>query len=91
MARMSRLLEEALALDDAARRNWLERLAPEHQDLADALRRALLPEKAQAALRQMELLLDTTISFLRNTAEQMKPAVSTGSTVEGGGVHGAQP
>jgi hypothetical protein len=36
-------------------------------------------------------LLDTTISFLRNTAEQMKPAVSTVSTVEGGGVHGAQP
>ncbi len=29
------------------------------------------------SLRQMELLLDTTIAFLRNTAEEMQPAVST--------------
>jgi TolB-like protein/cytochrome c-type biogenesis protein CcmH/NrfG len=48
MARMSQLLEEALALDAAARRVWLERLALEHQDLAPALRAALLPEEAPA-------------------------------------------
>jgi len=48
MARMSQLLEEALALDAAARRLWLGRLALEHQDLAPALRAALLPEEAPA-------------------------------------------
>jgi eukaryotic-like serine/threonine-protein kinase len=39
----SRLLEESLPLDAAARRVWLETLAPEYQDLAPALRKALLP------------------------------------------------
>jgi hypothetical protein len=29
-------------------------------------------------LRQMELLLDQTVTFLKGTAEEMKPAVSTG-------------
>src|SRR5258708_24097746 len=48
MAQMSRLLEEALALDEAGRRAWLERATPEHPDLAAALREALLPEAAQA-------------------------------------------
>src|SRR6202167_6281744 len=47
MARMSQLLEEALPLDAAARRAWLEHLAPEDQDLAPALRQALLPEEEQ--------------------------------------------
>jgi serine/threonine protein kinase len=49
MARMSRLLDEALPLDAAGRRAWLEMLAQEHEDLAPALRQALLPEVAQAA------------------------------------------
>src|SRR5580698_335384 len=44
MATMSRLLDEALPLDAGARRVWLEALAPEHQDLAQALRQALLPQ-----------------------------------------------
>jgi eukaryotic-like serine/threonine-protein kinase len=43
IALFSRLLEESLPLDAAARRAWLEILAPEHQDLAPALRKALLP------------------------------------------------
>lgn len=43
MARMSRLLDEALPLDEAERRLWLEALSPEHQDIAEALREALLP------------------------------------------------
>ena len=38
MALMSRLLDEALPLDEAARRRWLVDLAPEFQDLAAALR-----------------------------------------------------
>jgi serine/threonine protein kinase/TolB-like protein/Tfp pilus assembly protein PilF len=53
IARMSRLLEEALPLDEAGRRVWLERLSPEHEDLRAALQRSLFPcdaESAQVAL-----------------------------------------
>ena len=49
IALISRLLDEALPLDAAARRLWLERLPPEYRDLAPALRKALLPEEAAAA------------------------------------------
>ncbi|MEA3179996.1 MAG: eukaryotic-like serine/threonine-protein kinase [Gammaproteobacteria bacterium] len=49
MALMSRLLDEALDLDEAARHRWLETLPPEHQALAPILREALLPAKSQAA------------------------------------------
>jgi serine/threonine-protein kinase len=49
MARMSRLLDEALDLDLAARRRWLEALAPEHKDLLTALRQALLTEGDQVS------------------------------------------
>src|SRR5271169_621156 len=44
MAVMSRLLDEALPLDAAGRRRWLEQLAPEYGELAPALRQALRPE-----------------------------------------------
>jgi serine/threonine protein kinase/Tol biopolymer transport system component len=47
MALMSRLLDEALPLDAAARRDWLERLSPEYRELAQYLREALLPEDSQ--------------------------------------------
>jgi serine/threonine protein kinase/TolB-like protein/Flp pilus assembly protein TadD len=43
IALMSRLLDEALQLDQAGRRRWLETLPPECQDLAPYLRRGLLP------------------------------------------------
>src|ERR1700733_2109883 len=49
MTRMSRLLDEALPLDAAGRRAWLEALPAEHGDLAQALRDALLPGEAQLA------------------------------------------
>jgi len=49
LALMSRLLDEALPLDAAGRRAWLERLSPEYQDLASALRKALLPEDSHSA------------------------------------------
>jgi TolB-like protein/Flp pilus assembly protein TadD/predicted Ser/Thr protein kinase len=42
MARMNALLEQALTLDFAGRRRWLQELGPEHCDLEPALRRALL-------------------------------------------------
>ena len=49
MARMSQLLDEALPLDEAGRRARLERLSPEHGDLAAALRAALSQSEGQAA------------------------------------------
>jgi eukaryotic-like serine/threonine-protein kinase len=49
MARMSRLLEEALPLDEAGRRVWLERISPEHEDLSPALHRSLFPGDAESA------------------------------------------
>jgi len=49
MAAMSRLLDEALPLDAAGRRAWLAALPTEHQELAQTLREALLPEEPQAA------------------------------------------
>jgi serine/threonine protein kinase/Tfp pilus assembly protein PilF len=41
---MSRLLDEALPLDDAGRRRWLDTLPEEYQDLLAPLRQALLSE-----------------------------------------------
>jgi serine/threonine protein kinase/Tol biopolymer transport system component len=49
MALMSRLLDEALPLDAAGRRAWLDKLSPEHRELAQYLRAALLPGDSQAA------------------------------------------
>jgi serine/threonine protein kinase/Tol biopolymer transport system component len=46
---MSRLLDEALPLDAAGRRAWLDALPERHQDLARAMRDALLPGDAQRA------------------------------------------
>jgi len=47
MAVISRLLDEALALDEAGRRRWLQDLPSEHQQLAGSLRAALFPEPAR--------------------------------------------
>jgi WD40 repeat protein/serine/threonine protein kinase len=47
MAAFSRLLDEALPLDAAARGRWLLHLAPEHRDLAELLRQALLPAEIE--------------------------------------------
>jgi serine/threonine protein kinase/TolB-like protein/thioredoxin-like negative regulator of GroEL len=49
MARMSALLDEALELDEAGRRLWLDRLGPEHRELEGALRQALLPQEGDGA------------------------------------------
>jgi serine/threonine protein kinase/Tol biopolymer transport system component len=49
MGVMSRLLDEALPLDAAGRRDWLDRLSAEHLDLAAHLRAGLLPEDSHAA------------------------------------------
>ena len=57
MALMSRLLDEALPLDEADRRGWLEKQAPEYPDLAQHLREALLPQDSQAAYSKSPLTL----------------------------------
>ena len=46
---MSRLLDEALPLDEAGRRAWLEDLYPRYQDLTEALRQALLPSDDESS------------------------------------------
>jgi serine/threonine protein kinase len=56
MAQMSRLLDEALDLDAAGRRRWLEQLAPEYAELAPALRQALLPEAGKSSDSSLETL-----------------------------------
>src|SRR6204780_241132 len=73
MARMSQLLEEALSLDEAGRRAWLQRATQEHPDLAAALRAALLPEEAQAA----ELQVLATLPKL-GSANEASPAPTSG-------------
>jgi serine/threonine protein kinase/Flp pilus assembly protein TadD len=73
MARMSQLLEEALGLDEPARRAWLERLPLEHQDLAPALRQALLPEEGQA--EHLQALL--TLPKFSGADQGNTPAAST--------------
>jgi len=56
MAVMEKLLDEALRLDEPARRRWLEELAPEYRDLSAALRQALMPDdKHRARLEQFTL------------------------------------
>jgi len=49
LTQMSRLLDEALELDEPGRRQWLERLAPEHRELEAALRHALLAQESPGA------------------------------------------
>jgi eukaryotic-like serine/threonine-protein kinase len=81
MARMSQLLDEALALDEGGRRVWLERVAQEHPDLAAALREALLPGAAQAAeLKVLMSLpkLDAAGESSTATASGLKPGARVG-------------
>jgi WD40 repeat protein/serine/threonine protein kinase/TPR repeat protein len=60
MARMSRLLVEALRLDETERHLWLDALSAEHQDIGSALREALLPsgtgnQEALATLPKIDI------------------------------------
>jgi serine/threonine protein kinase/Tfp pilus assembly protein PilF len=57
MAQMSRLLDEALELDPAGRRSWLEALSADYQDLEPALRRALLPDGDGASSSEQSVTL----------------------------------
>jgi serine/threonine protein kinase len=70
MARMSQLLDEALALDEVGRRAWLEIATQAHTDLAAALREALLPEATRAA--DLEALM--TLPKLGSDGARAPPA-----------------
>jgi eukaryotic-like serine/threonine-protein kinase len=48
LAELSRLLDEALPLDEAGRRAWLEKLPAEYQALTEALRAALFPDSGES-------------------------------------------
>src|SRR5258706_11876977 len=48
LARMSRLLDEVIDVDEAGRQKWLHALASEHRDLEPALRQALFPQDGRA-------------------------------------------
>ena len=81
MARMSQLLDEALALDEAGRCAWLERASEAHPDLADALREALLPGAARgAALKVLMSLpkLDAADEASAPAASGLKPGARVG-------------
>jgi eukaryotic-like serine/threonine-protein kinase len=81
MARMSQLMDEALALDEAGRRAWLERATQEHPDLAAALREALLPGAAQgAALKVLMSLpkLDAADESSAPAASGLQPGARVG-------------
>jgi len=66
MASMSRLLDEALPLDETGRRRWLESLSPEYQDLAQALRAALLPDATRSA--ELDSFLGSSPSLQQDDA-----------------------
>ncbi len=70
---MSRLLDEALPLDEAGRRHWLEMLPAEHADLLPALRRALLPELQEPLDSRSVVTL-----FELDSIAQRAGAISTG-------------
>jgi serine/threonine protein kinase/tetratricopeptide (TPR) repeat protein len=72
IALMSRLLDEALPLDDAGRRRWLEALPAQHADLLTPLRLALLPEFYQSPDGK------DFATFLESADEQDGRAESTG-------------
>jgi serine/threonine protein kinase/Flp pilus assembly protein TadD len=72
IALMSRLLDEALPLDEAGRRRWLATLPPEYTDLLAPLRQALLPEFYQSPEGK------NFATFLKTADEQGGRAEPTG-------------
>lgn len=78
MARMSRLLDEALPLDKGARSVWLSELAPEDQDLESALRQALLPRDGQGKGLDLLATLPTVHIHKGERSSSLKPGDRVG-------------
>jgi serine/threonine protein kinase/TolB-like protein/tetratricopeptide (TPR) repeat protein len=53
IAELSRLLDEALPLDDEGRQRWLEDLSSKHRELLPALRRALLVKEDPTVVSEL--------------------------------------
>ena len=79
MALMSRLLDEALPLDEAARRLWLADLSPEYHDLAKDLRAALLPDATGSA--EVHSFLEAPPNLHVEAASGLQPGAAVGSYV----------
>jgi serine/threonine protein kinase/TolB-like protein len=80
LAQMSRLLDEALPLDAAGRRAWLERSSSEYPDLAQHLREALLPQDSQTASSRSPLTLPG-LAFLQEASAALASGLQTGAQV----------
>jgi serine/threonine protein kinase len=81
MAQMSFLLDEAIPLDAAGRRRWIEQLAPQHRGLAPALRCSLLTQTGCGAVSiRLDTLpkIGTGASGQRPTASRLKPGQRLG-------------
>jgi serine/threonine protein kinase/TolB-like protein len=81
MAVMSRLLDEALDLDEAGRDHWLATLPPEHRELAPMLREALLPTGAQPGGIAALATLPKLAPFIEPgavVANELQPGVRVG-------------
>lgn len=79
IALMSRLLDEALPLNEAARRLWLADLSPEYIDLAKDLRAALLPDATGSA--EVQSFLEAPPNLRVETASGLQPGAAIGSYV----------
>jgi serine/threonine-protein kinase len=73
LARMSRLLEAAIDLDHEQRRRWLQALAPEHQDLKEALQRGLLGAEPPALPAQAGRPADSGAGRVQQPGERIGP------------------
>lgn len=77
---MSRLLDEALPLDAAGRRVWLENLSPEYRDLAQHLRAALLEEDSGAA-DFLSLSMPPKLDFSEHAGPMAASGLQSGTRV----------
>jgi serine/threonine protein kinase/Tfp pilus assembly protein PilF len=80
-ASFSRLLDQALPLDAAGRRAWLEKLPPEYGELTEALRQALFPDDSQDAVSNVLALLPKlggAGGIFASAAPDLQPSVRVG-------------
>lgn len=79
MGQLSRLLDEALPLDEAARRLWLADLSPEYHDLVQDLRAALLPDATGSA--EVQAFLEVPPNLRVEPGSGLQPGAQVGSYV----------
>jgi eukaryotic-like serine/threonine-protein kinase len=77
---MSRLLDEALPLDEAGRRLWLEKLPPEYGELATALHSALLPATSESG-HSIELMTQPKFESRDEAALRAASSLQEGARV----------